>query len=78
MRAMNLTIDAPNQSASVRALKALRAIDPNIEIGPTLARLRGNEEVLSIETDCPEWKQRATAVLDLLTQLDTHDIAHAI
>ena len=78
MRTVNLTIDAKNQSASVKAFKALRTVDASIEMGPTLAKCRAHEVVLSIETDCREWNQRLSAILELLTQLESHDIGHSM
>jgi len=78
MRTVSLTIDAGNQSESVKVFKAIRTLDQTLEMGPTLAKLRTSEEVLSIETDCREWDQRLNAILDLITLLDGHGIAHSM
>lgn len=76
MRCITVFIEACSQSAEVIAFKALRRAIPDANMSSTLAALRSNLEVISIETDCPEWRKRLNLIIDLADSLDAAGLSY--
>lgn len=76
MRIIDVVVQASKMSAKV--FKVLREFDPTLELGPTLAKLRSGERVLSVESDCSEARNILASLIRLLDALQSLSIPYSL
>jgi hypothetical protein len=76
MRKLRISINAG--SAAVKAFKILKAFDPTLELGPSLACLRSGEPIIDVHAEGVGAVTLLERLLELLANIDAIDVPYVL
>ena len=76
MRNLRISINAG--SAAVKAFKILKAFDPALELGPSLASLRSGEPIIDVDAEGVGAVKLLERLLELLANIDAIDVPYVL
>ena len=76
MRNLRISINAG--SAAVKAFKILKAFDPALELGPSLASLRSGEPIIDVDAEGVGAVKLLERLLEVLANIDAIDVPYLL